>query len=848
MSYSATRLTCFALISALEEDTRLHVEEAVGDLEPLDIFTKDEYEKVVDRCSRERISGAQLSMGTLIQFIDYADGIQLLNRFSDNVDADLKEELPRLTQAISKITPIRNRVAHTRPMEIEDLPTVLDFCRSLRTNGNKELWPNVGMAIEKISKNPSYVLSLNINLKGDPDPGPMHNLPIPDFDETGFFGRKKQVERIKRIVKGAYPVVSVLGDGGIGKTAIALKIAYDLLDDPNANFDAIVWVTAKSERLTTSEVVRISGAIEDSLGLFASAAESLAGSFEGDPIDEVLSYLASFKVLLILDNLETVLDARLREFLLEIPLGSKVIITSRIGVGVENPVNLGPLTDDEAERLLYVLARTREVDALKALDRDGMSRISKAMLGRPAYIKWFVSGVQAGKRPEELLRDNGLFLDYCMSNVHKFLRAGAQTVLKCMQVLPGVRTQSEIAFLCEFNADQTQAAILELLTTNFVHMRTQSGSREVETTYELTEFGRTYLEKQHPVSSDDRKRFQSNNQRLIALGRSLRDENSASPYDPGTLDVSAGEFGAARVLRSAGRKAEIRKFDQALQDCAEARRLSPNYFETWRVEAQIYAQSGDYSSARNAFDRAIELAPDSSSLNYFFGSFLVDENIDLDSGLSFLRKAARKDPDSAVVLRQISWANLTNGSFREAFDSAIHVLTVPRSSSYGVEMTVIALRAASYNLQFDIDNGFIDRAMEFAEEVLHQLECITVEYLIGEPCDRLLLLAGICDSLRDHIEDDFLRRKAATFKSRLIEFVRRADASLLDRRIGQVKTLVPDKAYGFITSGIRDYFFHIRDLLSQQDWFHLESGVTVAFMPDDENPKGIRALNVAWLN
>ncbi|WP_103342135.1 tetratricopeptide repeat protein [Amycolatopsis sp. CA-126428] len=848
MSYSATRLTCFALISALEEDTRLHVEEAVGDLDPLNIFTKDEYDKVVDRCSRERISITHFSAATLIQFIDYADGVQLLNRFSNNIDADLKEQLPKLTQAISRITPVRNRVAHTRPMEIEDLSTVLDFCRSLRSKGNKQLWPSVGTVIEKLSENPSYVLSLNIDLKGDPDPGPMHNLPIPDFDETGFFGRKKQVERIKKIVKGAYPVVSILGDGGIGKTAIALKIAYDLLDDQNATFDAIVWVTAKSERLTASEVVRISGAIEDSLGLFANAAESLAGSFEGDPIEEVLSYLESFKVLLILDNLETVLDSRLREFLLEIPLGSKVIITSRIGVGVENPVSLGPLTDDEAERLLYFLARTREVDALKALSKDGMSRISKVMLGRPAYIKWFVSGVQAGKRPEELLRDNGLFLDYCMSNVHKFLRVNAQTVLKCMQVLPGVRTQSEIAFLCQFNADQTQAAILELLTTNFVHMRTQSGSREVETTYELTEFGRTYLEKRHPVSSDDRKKFQSNNHRLIALGRSLRDENSASPYDPGTLDVSAGEFGAARLLRLAGRKAEVRNFDQALQDCAEARRLSPNYFETWRVEAQIYAQSGDYSSARNAFDRAIELAPDSASLNYFFGSFLVDENIDPNDGLVYLRKAARKDSESPIVLRQISWANLANGSFREAFDSAIHVLTMPGASAYGVEMAVTALRAASYNLQKNINNGSIEQAMEFMEEVLQQTECISVEYLLGEPCDRLLLISEVCDSLRDHLDDDFLKRKVATFRSKSIEFVRRVDTSSLDRRIGRVKTIVPDKAYGFITLGLKDYFFHIRDLMSQQDWYHMESGVTVSFMPDNDNPKGIRAVSVAWLN
>ncbi|MGH4021865.1 MAG: ATP-binding protein [Pseudonocardiaceae bacterium] len=91
---------------------------------------------------------------------------------------------------------------------------------------------------------------------------------MPDFDETGFFGRRQQVNRVKRIINGAYPVVSILGDGGIGKTSVALKVAYELLDDQNGKFDAIVWVSAKATVLTAHEIKRINGAIEDSLGPF----------------------------------------------------------------------------------------------------------------------------------------------------------------------------------------------------------------------------------------------------------------------------------------------------------------------------------------------------------------------------------------------------------------------------------------------------------------------------------------------------------------------------------------------------------------------------------------------------
>ena len=103
---------------------------------------------------------------------------------------------------------------------------------------------------------------------------------------------------------------------------MALKVAYELLDDAQEQFDAIVWVSAKTTTITGHEFRRINNAIEDSLGPSKRAAAELgANPTIEDPIREVHEYLENFRVLLILDNLETVLDARLREFLLELPPG-----------------------------------------------------------------------------------------------------------------------------------------------------------------------------------------------------------------------------------------------------------------------------------------------------------------------------------------------------------------------------------------------------------------------------------------------------------------------------------------------------------------------------------------------
>lgn len=376
MTYSAARLTCFALISSLEEDLRRGIEESLDNERTDQLFTSDELEKISGRRRRDHGAADTQSAAALLPYLDFGDSLQIILRMGNGLEPGLKQQLQSVKGRFEQLLPVRNRVAHTRPMEIGDLPNTLDLCRELCTGSQEKFWPSTADTLARLSREPSYVLGLSVNLPSDPDTAPYHNLPVPDFDETGFFGRRRQVDRIKRIIKGAYPVVSILGDGGIGKTAIALKVAYDILDDPRANFDAVVWVTAKAERLTANEVQRINGAIEDSLGLFTEATKALAGVPIRDPFVELLDYLEHFKVLLILDNLETVLDRRLREFLLEIPIGSKVIVTSRIGLGIENPVNLSPLDDDESERLFYALARAREITVFDQLDRETMAKIS----------------------------------------------------------------------------------------------------------------------------------------------------------------------------------------------------------------------------------------------------------------------------------------------------------------------------------------------------------------------------------------------------------------------------------------------------------------------------------------
>src|SRR5690606_4099429 len=116
----------------------------------------------------------------------------------------------------------------------------------------------------------------------------------------------------------------------------------------------------------------------------------------------------------------------------------------RIGIGeLEDRVRLEPLTDQEAVLLLRAVARLHGLDRLVNKDNSVLANYCRRMNNNPGFIKWFVSAVQAGMRPEEALERPEVFLDFCMSNVYNFLNPEAKHVLNVLLCLPGAKTQAE---------------------------------------------------------------------------------------------------------------------------------------------------------------------------------------------------------------------------------------------------------------------------------------------------------------------------------------------------------------------------------------------------------------------
>ncbi|MDY6979932.1 MAG: NB-ARC domain-containing protein [Pseudomonadota bacterium] len=667
---SSSRLTLYSVLSALESDLRRIISVNLDTKNNYEeILSEDIYEKCMSRMERD-IGGKieDLSLSEILDYADFGDSIVILNKNKEELSDGHRRFLRKENKNLESLIPIRNRVAHSRPLAFDDLSNTLDVARSFSDKYN-ESFVELGEILQKLEEDPSFVLGVEIpNIEIDNN-SEKHNLPLPDFDETGFVGRKEQVKNLINLCLGPYPVITIVGDGGLGKTALALKVAYDLLEIKDSQFEAIVWVSSKTTKLTSNDIVEIDGAIEDSLGMMSAIADRLAGKTESDVTDEIISYLKEFKILLILDNLETVLDDRIRKFLERLPNGSKIMVTSRIGLGAyEHPLKLQPLSKDESVQLLRSLATIRNVPDLLKVSNNILIKYCQRMNNNPGFIKWFVSAVQTGLRPEEVLANPDVFLDFCMSNVYEYLEDDSKLTLMAMQCLPGRHSQAELAYLLDSeNITSLQHSLQQLLTTNMVRMHSAHVGSTFESKYEIAEMARDYLTKHHPPAPAVVKRFSKKRRQLKAAGDMIRSEMRTNKYNINSLKMrSSSDAIIAKYLNDALKNTKRKDYRCAMSYVDKSKQLAPDYFEVHRVEGFIKAKMGDIAGARDAYEAALDLEPDWPPLRLWYGGFLMRSYDDFELAIENFDAGLKRDENSYNLLAEKARANLYLKNFKEA--------------------------------------------------------------------------------------------------------------------------------------------------------------------------------------
>lgn len=854
MSSNASRLTLYGLISAIEQDLRLIIAVHLApQFTTQKLFGEELYTKAFERYQREEGQVPDSPpLDRMLTYLDYADTIALLNRHRSLLPANIGRYFKGMTPVLNKLVPVRNRVAHTRPLLPDDPEETFNVARRLLTEQSVH-WPQLQSVYEELQKNPSFVLALEMPAYVAEEEK-THNLPIPEFDETGFVGREQFIKTLKQACLGPFPVISIVGEGGIGKTATALKVSYEILDDPKSPFDAIVWTTSKTSRLTPNDIVAIEGAIKDSLGLFSNVVGTLAGDGVevDDAVAEVLSYLAEFKILLVVDNLETVLDSNVVEFLGQLPAGSKVLLTSRIGLGeLEYRVKLEPLDGSEAVQLMRATARARGVAGLVQTSNSQLQKYCERLKNNPGYIRWFVSVVQTGVRAEEALSNGGIFLRFCLANVYDYLTDGARDVIKAQLSVPGRHNLAELAYLTKMEPEDLLSTVYQLQRTNMVSVSTAPFGSSYETRYELSDLAREYLFQEHPVPTDEYKVYQKRTRQLVALKEEMGGVGRTNRFHFKDLTLrSSGDAVAAKYLTDALKSLQRKRIPEAAESLGRARDLAPDYFEVRRIAAYVLAHQGNIAAAEHEFEAAVALEPDNAVLLYHFGEFYFRFLDDSQSALERFSQAADIDGTSMEIQLNLARAHLYLQHFHEAKTVLDRIMKMEAFMALGDRKVYdLLLQVYSRSAEYFVSKAEPVEGLKQLEALQTTYESLPVHLLdwrMKEVLRKSLPTARHCAQLlrADHrVEDgnhivDWLLFELSEEAPNTFN---RAPGDDVFGRVGRV---VEQRGYGFIDGNDgTNYFFHRSDVVPQEVWDTLKVGDNVAFEATSAK-KGPRATSV----
>lgn len=236
-----------------------------------------------------------------------------------------------------------------------------------------------------------------------------HNLPQPDYEK--FVGREQELRRIFELLSpgSRHFIITIDGIGGIGKSALALEAAYNYLDNfdqlaPEERFEAIIWTSAKQTLLTIDGIVQRRLALRTLDDIYTTIAfalqrEDITRARPSEQSEVVRIALTQQRTLLVIDNLETVDDETVLEFLRDLPLPAKAIVTTRHRIDVAYPIRLVGMPLEDAYTLVLQECTKKNVE----IDANNIRRLYDRTGGVPLAIVWSIAQMGMGYGVENVL-------------------------------------------------------------------------------------------------------------------------------------------------------------------------------------------------------------------------------------------------------------------------------------------------------------------------------------------------------------------------------------------------------------------------------------------------------------
>lgn len=456
---------------------------------------------------------------------------------------------------------------------------LISYLTDSRRNGDSARYLAPATALPKSETRGLGQLDVQGNVFGNVPPTP-----------HGYVERTAlQQELRESLIDDRHPIVTLVGRGGIGKTALALSVLHEI--EKLERFGAIIWLSARDvdllpegPKLVSADVLSLNDMAKEFVRLIGPSDSRQKGfnaiSYFGESLTK--SPLES-PVLFAFDNFETVrgpgelyafLDAHIR-------LPNKILITTRSrDFKADLPVDVAGMSEEESQELIDVVAEGLGIKKLLTAEYRG--ELIRESDGHPYIIKILLGEVAKAKVLEPIKRivaGKDKILDSLFERTYSSLAPAAKQVFLTMcnwrSTLPRIALEAVMLRPANDRMD-VENAIDELIKTSFVEDLEASEDHQSILSVPLaaSEFGRKKLRASPIITA-----VKADTALLLNFGVAQK------------ADVTAGiAWRIERFFRSLAEKAA--KDPSALDSHLPMMEfLAQRYPRGWTLLARIYEES-----------------------------------------------------------------------------------------------------------------------------------------------------------------------------------------------------------------------------------------------------------------
>jgi cold shock CspA family protein/tetratricopeptide (TPR) repeat protein len=588
-----------ALIAAIETDSRNLVLDWVFPID--DQCLRPFLEEAIQRLPNDQEPLDFLGTEN-IDLLDFIRPIEVIIKYGKQIDS-LKSDSIHLAKSQTFLAQIRNAGAHRHgtnrtDYEIGDLLNpLLQFSNEL-----SDMWRITKFELA----NPGATGWENADIQPDIQ-NVLNNVPSPDWSATDLVGRRNELSEVLNLLKNdRYRSVEIVGSGGVGKTALAQKVAFQLIDD-GGPFDCILWCSLKTTRFDIDGVSEIQGAITDLFPSIESLGIMFDQSFEGgiERLAEAIELIAD-NPLIIIDNYESATGATLAQLDAALPAKTKYLITSRISVRGER-FDLSGITPEEGAKLLKRLGSTLEVPSLTNASFEELSVLA-TRYGEPTLSLVVLAQYLSRGRPiSEFAQNMTNILEYCLAGIVNSLGANERLVLFSMLESNSSSSELSISAVTGLDVEARNDALQTLNKLNWITSRF-----DLETanqSYSVTPAVREYLSREDIFSAEDKAKIEairSDSERFELRRLESEQRNPLGWYslsEPERVESNKAIAKAYLQFQADGRGPS----PSAIELADSAINLAPEYAEAWLCKANV-SVGFSYPERNIFFERAQYLA------------------------------------------------------------------------------------------------------------------------------------------------------------------------------------------------------------------------------------------------